>query len=644
MRLSLIFVAVFVCIVLPLYAAGTASSVRLTANPDMVIADGKCVSAITAEIRDASGQLVSDGTLVTFTTSLGSIDASVATKSGVARARLASGEVVGTATISAWVAGTPAVGNIKVEFLAPGTEIPHESFVSISSSSYLIYDTEKQLVSGTGGVRFLHRGLVITAEDAQFEVQPLILRCRMSIAGTPIVISRGEKTLDASFLYYDVTHMNGYAVITGDEGHLRRVQFRGADLTVQPTEEDLSSSYFDFIESEEPPSVLIRSDRIVVLPRDKIQFHKARVYVDGKKLVSIPLQVIPLSSGGAEMSNYIGWGANGLRVDVPLFYSLSPEFVGSVHMRRGESAGWGFYSGNSGWSVDMVQEYGTASGAQGALSFNRLNASDWGIHWQHSIQSQTGGSLYSYVDFPSHKDLFASVNYSAPVKFGSVGMNVYGSKYEDAGADVSTDLYLQSSPTPIFSGIARFSLLGRTSYTTTPGDGKRIGTGLTGLLYGKTINFDSKTRLSTSASYGYDWGGVESGSSARMSAVASRQFAKSSSFDLIYNYDRDRFSYADSGRHRLSTSLGYYGSAKWRASVYSTFTLDAHSSSAFGSFSYNIRPTLRFYVLQSFQKASGYRFTDTQIAIAKQIYGQEAALVWSKSRHRIEFEIGAFRF
>jgi len=223
-------------------------------------------------------------------------------------------------------------------------------------------------------------------------------------------------------------------------------------------------------------------------------------------------------------------------------------------------------------------------------------------------------------------------------------MNVYGSKYKDADVDISTDLYMQSSPTPVLSGAARFSLLGRTSYTTSPGEGDRIGAGLTGLLYGRTVNFGKKTRLSTSASYGYDWGGSGSGSSARMSAVLSRQFAPSSSFDLIYSYDRYRFSSAAGGRHRLSASLGYYGSTKWRASLYSTFTLDAPSSSAFGSFSYNIRPTLRFYVLQSLQKSGSYSFSDTQVAIAKRIYGQEAALVWSKSRHRIEFEIGAMRF
>jgi len=643
MRLGVILAIFLVWAVLPLYAVGTANSIRLTANPDMITADGKSVSTITAEIRDASGQLVPDGTLVTFTTNLGSIDGAVATKAGVARARLTSSEVVGTATISAWVAGTPAVGNIKVELLAPGTEIPRESFVSLSSPSYLVYDTEKQIITGSGGVKILHRGLTITAEEAQFEVQALILRCRMSIAGGPIVVSRGDKTMEASLLYYDVTRMNGYAVVFDNDGRLKRVQFRGADLAVQPTDEDLSP-YFDFIEPEETPSVLIRSNRIVVLPRDKIQFHRARVYIDGQKLVSVPLQVIPLSGSGADMSNYIGWDANGLRVDVPLFYSLSPEFVGSVHVRRGESAGWGFYSGNSGWAIDMVQEYGTAEGAQGKFLLNRLNAKDWGVHWQHSIQSQTGSSFYSYVDFPSHKDIFASLNYSAPVKFGSVGMNVYGSKYQDAGADISTDLYLQSNPTPILSGAARFSLLGRTSYTTAPGEGDRIGNGLTGLLYGKTIDLGNKMRLSTSASYGYDWGGSGSGSSSRVSAVVSKQFAASGFFDLIYSYDRDRFSSTNIGRHRLSTSLGYFGSSKWRASVYSTFTLDNPSSSAFGSFSYNIRPTLRFYVLQSLQRSSGYSFSDTQIAIAKRIYGQEAALVWSKSRHRIELEIGAVRF
>jgi adhesin/invasin len=82
---------------------GVAWDVQLVANPTSIPAGGY-TSNLTATVNDQFGHSVVDGTVVTFTTSLGSLGSSTTTKttiSGIAKAVLTSSNTVGTATITA---------------------------------------------------------------------------------------------------------------------------------------------------------------------------------------------------------------------------------------------------------------------------------------------------------------------------------------------------------------------------------------------------------------------------------------------------------------------------------------------------------------------------------------------------------------
>ena len=79
-------------------------TVTLTASPTAISADGSSTSTITATVSDQYDNKVANGTMVTFTTDLGSLGSSTVTKtttSGVARATLTSGTTPGVATITA---------------------------------------------------------------------------------------------------------------------------------------------------------------------------------------------------------------------------------------------------------------------------------------------------------------------------------------------------------------------------------------------------------------------------------------------------------------------------------------------------------------------------------------------------------------
>lgn len=92
------------CDDLPLYAP-PGSSIMLTADPPVILADGKSSTRLTARIIPSSGQ-IADGTHVIFTTSLGELSASEArTVDGVATSSLRAGTYEGEALVQVFSGG-----------------------------------------------------------------------------------------------------------------------------------------------------------------------------------------------------------------------------------------------------------------------------------------------------------------------------------------------------------------------------------------------------------------------------------------------------------------------------------------------------------------------------------------------------------
>lgn len=86
------------------FVASPPHTVTVTADHDKIPADGLSTSIITAQAVDQGGFHVSDGTVVTFTTSLGRLGSTAVTKttaSGIATATLTSSTTAGTAIITA---------------------------------------------------------------------------------------------------------------------------------------------------------------------------------------------------------------------------------------------------------------------------------------------------------------------------------------------------------------------------------------------------------------------------------------------------------------------------------------------------------------------------------------------------------------
>ncbi|MDM8516649.1 invasin domain 3-containing protein [Desulfobacterales bacterium HSG16] len=91
-----------------------ASSLTLTAADEYVVADGKAVTKITAEVINSENNPMPDGTPVVFSSSGGTLSAtSVTTVSGLASVTLTSSEEVGMATVSASAGGVTGIATVS---------------------------------------------------------------------------------------------------------------------------------------------------------------------------------------------------------------------------------------------------------------------------------------------------------------------------------------------------------------------------------------------------------------------------------------------------------------------------------------------------------------------------------------------------
>jgi len=151
------------------FTPGEADTVTLEAYPTSIAVGGQ-TSTITATVRDAYSNLVADGTVVTFTTSLGDFPATphtATTSEGVATATLTSGDTTGQATVTA-DAGT-AQNQTTVEFTpgalgsfelsVPGSVVVGTSF-AVAVTARDTYDNVK--TNYTGAVYFTSTDVTAT--------------------------------------------------------------------------------------------------------------------------------------------------------------------------------------------------------------------------------------------------------------------------------------------------------------------------------------------------------------------------------------------------------------------------------------------------------------------------------------------------
>jgi len=129
-------------------------NIDLAPSATSIVADGKSTATIDVTVRDKQNNLVPDGTVVQFTTTLGFITASATTKNGKAQATLTSATVPGTANVKATVG--PDFKSLNIQLVATGAYI----IQLLPSSTSIVADGKSKVI------------IDITVTDAQNHLVP----------------------------------------------------------------------------------------------------------------------------------------------------------------------------------------------------------------------------------------------------------------------------------------------------------------------------------------------------------------------------------------------------------------------------------------------------------------------------------------
>ena len=413
------------------WAFGGVPTATIQVNPNILMADGRSTAAVTVILDDGTGHSIPDGTLVHFSTTSGNLDpVTTVSSSGVARTTLTSSVIAGDATITASFvsANGGASGTSVVEFTTDNTLADTDqiaaNWIRVASSDYLAYGADSGTIDSAGakqGVRIAYRGLQIDADAAQVDLTTDTVRAQNA------TLRHGNAPpLYVDTLLYNLDNRTGNGVIADAPGHrtVEQVTINGSNLTVtevQPGQGGLPVDY-DFRDLSSG-HVLIKAASVSVQPHVQIQLARATIYLDGKKIVSMPNQVMPLSTDQVFGQQVLGYGSNGLFLDVPYYASLSPTGTGLFSLRSQAASiqAGTYYSGRSPLALDYDHSF-IGTDRTDDFKVMGLSSPSWGLSWTQSLRIKGGPQTYLYVDSPEHQSYFGSANVRHD--FGAVAANV----------------------------------------------------------------------------------------------------------------------------------------------------------------------------------------------------------------------------
>ncbi|MGQ9488556.1 MAG: invasin domain 3-containing protein [Armatimonadota bacterium] len=620
-------------------------SIKLSVSPSILLSDGKSVALVSAEVRDDRGSLVPDGTQVQFSASLGILrDTVVSTSAGIARTQLTSATLPGVATITATIPGASAFEEIRVTFTDdPEMLRQRVNLYLFASPQYLAYSADWRCVEALSAeqkAEVVIGNLRLQARSYQYRLDEDLLIAQEA------VLTRGKRTLTAEKLRYYPRRDEGQAVLV-ENGQVREVVFKGPLWEQEPVIASRTDAYTytDLSASE----LLFVADSVVLLPGERIQFRRAKLYVAGQKLLSVPMYDLSFRSGDALGQQIVGVNSGGLTVDLPFYYMVSPQAVGALRVRHAQRVGRAVYAIRPGWSLDLEHNYSRPGVMEGAFALTSLTRGDWGLRWNHAQWFSQSASTHLYVDVPAHRNLYASGGLSYGFGGGRIGLNLSGGQNLSGTRyrDLRSDLYVESNPLKMGSLL---KMTVSTTFTSRVSEfaNQRVrtdGVGLRSRLYTTPLRLVGFT-VNPSLMASYLWGNSRTtGGSLLATVSASRGLWDGALLSLTYDYTHDRLvQTAGYGRHRLSGMFAWSAGQRLNLSLVGTRILDHDSFTLFADASYRLSGLWRIGANLSYNRFQGTRYNDVEFSIGYRLGIRELLLTWSSLTRRWQVDLIAAGF
>jgi hypothetical protein len=152
----------------------TSGSIRVTLQPSQLLADGQSTATVVADVRDANGDRVPDGTPVRFTTTAGAIEAVVLTTSGIARAIFTAAAIPDTAQIT--VVAEDATATARLPMLSQLPDVKEGRTIVRVDGRYVAYDEQRRILEAVDDATLRYRGVTVTARRLQLDLNTDTLR------------------------------------------------------------------------------------------------------------------------------------------------------------------------------------------------------------------------------------------------------------------------------------------------------------------------------------------------------------------------------------------------------------------------------------------------------------------------------------
>lgn len=663
-----------VALIIPVAYADTGTgSIELTSSRKSLPADGKSITTINAIVRDSDGNLVPDNTEVTFNTSLGIIEDSAFTSSGVARVKLTSSDIVGRAVITAtWIEGR-AVSQIEVNMLSEQAAQTDRRYITVNADHYMIYAIDMKVMYASGGATARINGMTISGHTVQVD----LLKNRILAEGlgkdNPVKVALGNETIEGDMYSSDLSGSSG-VMISSDRG-VEIMDTSTGQFKVSKSDNMYTADLFETFDTSES-MIHVESKEAIIYPGEKIYFKSAAISPRGKKIFKLPYYQLSLTGYQPDGSQYIGYSSTGVSISLPYNYSLTPSFSGALMLKYGNRSGWSQYGQVPGWYIDLRQDYNTAN-SQGSLVFSEITSSEWGAHLSHSQSFGENTQANLYIDYPSHQDLFGTLNISRSFPRFSMGLDLDGNRDRYGNDSSSYNVSLQTKSRRIGKTKLSFNLsaaIGRSRYEwgaeedtayVTNTNTERVNANFTT----SPISLASNLKLRSSLGIGYQWqdstdgNGDLSGASTIASSVLDWDISKHNSIQLSYKYIQKPLysrTYIDGStvdtkpaNQTLSANWRYGDPSKFMISVYGIKGLDYPNMSIFSNISYRLssqwrlglRTTSNTYRIRAYENGQfvmrDKTYDDLEIVVGKRLGDQEIAAVWSKSDGRILLQLGS---
>ncbi|MBI3722097.1 MAG: hypothetical protein HY248_06040, partial [Fimbriimonas ginsengisoli] len=448
--------------------AAQTAAIRVTAFPQVSVADARSTVTISAEVRDGSGRLALDGTQVLFSTTLGSFREPITTTyNGVARAVLVAGGLPGTARITATAPGLNAESITDFEFLSDrGLLASANEYVEVVAPTYLAMSLDQKILGATGpkhGAHLRYREVQLEADDLQFDIQAMEVRARRA----HLKMGKVDQAFDDLYLKlnlrkgvgtgaYQAPVITGvipqgrwFSVVTESRARYGLVEIRPGGLS--PSRKPATPSDFEFVDYSRS-ATMISAKKAVVFPRREVQFHKAEVVADGAKVMRFALFQVSLTGPTPILTEQIiSVNDSHLAVNYPHYLSLKPGLTSLMRFRTGENIGRGM--GASGGSfLDYEVAWNRGDRSEGGFTFSGLNRSDSNLSLRHYLRMDDRTTLSAQLESPAERSIFGSLNVNRQFAGYQVGLSGISTRSLRGVPYANQQLNLTAETDPIKAG------------------------------------------------------------------------------------------------------------------------------------------------------------------------------------------------